>query len=72
MEAIKDPRDGGWTVHTPANLDALRALLDCGDAYVGNDSGVSHLAAFSGLPTLVLFGRRTRSGGGPGDAWWRF
>lgn len=56
MEAIKEPRDGAWTVHTPATLDALRTLLDSGDAYVGNDSGVSHLAAFSGLPTLVLFG----------------
>lgn len=57
MAAIKDPRGGGeWAVHAPPTLDALRALLDGGDAYVGNDSGVSHLAAFSGLPTLVLFG----------------
>jgi ADP-heptose:LPS heptosyltransferase len=48
--------DAAIPVHVPATLTALREILLCGDAYVGNDSGVSHLAAFLGLPTLVLFG----------------
>jgi heptosyltransferase III len=30
--------------------------LKTGGAFIGNDSGVSHLAAFIGLPTLVIFG----------------
>jgi heptosyltransferase III len=30
--------------------------LKTGGAFIGNDSGVSHLAAFMGLPTLVIFG----------------
>jgi heptosyltransferase III len=30
--------------------------LKTGSAFIGNDSGVSHLAAFMGLPTLVIFG----------------
>jgi hypothetical protein len=55
MKKIKAPQEA-WTVHTPATLGALRTLLDGGDGYVGNDAGVSHLAAFLGLPTLALFG----------------
>jgi heptosyltransferase III len=31
-------------------------ILKTGTAFIGNDSGVSHLAAFIGLPTLVIFG----------------
>jgi ADP-heptose:LPS heptosyltransferase len=34
----------------------LGALLARAEAYVGNDSGVSHLAAAFGAPTLALFG----------------
>ncbi|MCX6355997.1 MAG: glycosyltransferase family 9 protein [Candidatus Aureabacteria bacterium] len=45
-------------VRTLANLDLLRlaALLSRCDGYVGNDSGVSHLAALTGAPTTVIFG----------------
>jgi heptosyltransferase III len=31
-------------------------ILKTGRAFIGNDSGVSHLAAFIGVPTLVIFG----------------
>jgi ADP-heptose:LPS heptosyltransferase len=34
----------------------LGALLSQAGAYVGNDSGVSHLSATWGAPTLALFG----------------
>jgi ADP-heptose:LPS heptosyltransferase len=34
----------------------LGALLSAAGAYVGNDSGVSHLAAAWGAPTVALFG----------------
>jgi ADP-heptose:LPS heptosyltransferase len=37
-------------------LHELSALLSACDLYVGNDSGLSHLAGMSGAPTLVLFG----------------
>jgi heptosyltransferase III len=38
------------------NLMALAAWLKGARLYVGNDSGVSHLAAATGMPVLVLFG----------------
>jgi hypothetical protein len=37
-------------------LDLLSALLARSAAFVGGDSGVSHLAALSGAPTLALLG----------------
>ncbi|MBL6931958.1 MAG: glycosyltransferase family 9 protein [Rhodospirillales bacterium] len=40
------------------HLDLLEAFacLKCCDFYIGNDSGLMHLAAASGIPTLGLFG----------------
>ena len=40
--------------HLP--LTQVVCLLSCADAFVGNDSGVAHLAAGMGLRTFVLFG----------------
>jgi ADP-heptose:LPS heptosyltransferase len=37
-------------------LGQLVALLQCCASYIGNDSGVAHLAALAGVPTLALFG----------------
>ena len=37
-------------------LRVLGALLSRAGLYVGNDSGVTHLAAAAGAPTLALFG----------------
>lgn len=37
-------------------LRTLGAVLACAGFYVGNDSGVSHLAAAYGAPCLALFG----------------
>ncbi len=37
-------------------LVQLAALLDDCSAYLGNDSGITHLAAFAGVPTVALFG----------------
>lgn len=40
------------------NLDLAEVigLLSCADAYVGNDSGITHLAATMGVKTLAIFG----------------
>lgn len=37
-------------------LDTLAGIMAAGHLYVGNDSGISHLAAAVGVPSLVLFG----------------
>jgi ADP-heptose:LPS heptosyltransferase len=43
-------------IHMLADLRELVSLLKSGGGYIGNDSGVSHLAAFLGLPTVAVFG----------------
>jgi ADP-heptose:LPS heptosyltransferase len=51
------PRLAGTTaVHIPEDTVALRRLIASARAYVGNDSGVSHLAAWLGVPSVVVFG----------------
>ena len=46
----------GAVVAQELPLRELAALLAHAGLYVGNDSGVSHLAAATGVPTLALFG----------------
>jgi ADP-heptose:LPS heptosyltransferase len=48
--------DARLTVLRGVAVDELAALLARCVAYVGNDSGVTHLAALTGCPTLALFG----------------
>jgi ADP-heptose:LPS heptosyltransferase len=43
-------------VHKIEKLTKLAGLLKTGGGFIGNDSGVSHLAAFIGLPTVAVFG----------------
>ena len=43
-------------LHVLDNLPDLIGLLKSAGGYIGNDSGASHLAAFLGLPTTVIFG----------------
>jgi ADP-heptose:LPS heptosyltransferase len=33
----------------------LAAMIQCCRLYIGNDSGIGHLAAATGIPTLSLF-----------------
>ena len=37
------------------HLPVLAGVLGCAAAYLGNDSGISHLAAALGVPSVVLF-----------------
>ena len=46
----------GESVARELDICALAALLSRAGAFLGNDSGVSHLAAAVGTPTIALFG----------------
>ncbi len=50
-------RDRTGMVHyAGADLSALAAVLSSADLYLGNDSGVTHLAAAAGCRVIALFG----------------
>jgi ADP-heptose:LPS heptosyltransferase len=53
-EALAHER-GAVVVREPS-IGELGALLSRAGLFVGNDSGVSHLAAAYGAPTVALFG----------------
>ncbi len=46
----------GFPILRNMTLPILAGVLSCCAGYIGNDSGVSHLAAALGLPGVVLFG----------------
>jgi ADP-heptose:LPS heptosyltransferase len=58
--AESDEEASFWAEHGAVarglKLDELAALLSLADLYLGNDSGVTHLAAAVGAATLALFG----------------
>ncbi len=63
VQVACDPDQRAWwlqtgeaEVATPTTVTELVALIDRAGAFVGNDSGPGHLAAFCGVPTFTLFG----------------
>jgi heptosyltransferase-2 len=63
VQVACDPDQRNWWlqageagVATPVTVTELIALIDRAGAFVGNDSGPGHLAAFCGVPTFTLFG----------------
>ncbi len=54
--AALDARRRGRTIAlTEPSLSTLTGMLRCAAAYLGNDSGISQLAAALGVPSVVLF-----------------
>jgi heptosyltransferase-3 len=52
----KATRSAGHIIIKQQSLGAVAAIARMASAFVGNDSGVSHLAAATGTPGVVLFG----------------
>ena len=55
IEIMREDYGVGCVVANPG-LEELAGLLALARGYVGNDSGVSHLAAALGTPTVAVFG----------------
>jgi heptosyltransferase III len=57
-EASLEPifREAGFPVLKDLDLPTVAAIARIASAFVGNDSGVSHLAAAVGAPGVVIFG----------------
>ncbi len=53
---IKDIPKHDNQIHMISDLTELAFLLKKAGGFIGNDSGVTHLAAFLGLPTTAVFG----------------
>lgn len=64
-----DRSEDGWerefVEHFNLSLTDLAALLSQAAAYLGNDSGVGHMAAAAGLPGVVLYGPSSPVAFGP-------
>jgi heptosyltransferase-3 len=56
VAAVQDHADHPFPVLPPMDARALGAILSLAPCYLGNDSGVTHLAGASGTPTVALFG----------------
>lgn len=50
----------GVKIDVCPSMDRLIALLEDGALYIGHDSGITHLAALVGIPTLALFRSSSR------------
>jgi ADP-heptose:LPS heptosyltransferase len=55
-DLIGDIRNENRAVHHFSELTDLADWFKAAGGYIGNDSGVSHLAVFLGLPSVVIFG----------------
>ena len=71
LERLSENREDRVTLARNLSLDDLPDLLSRVEAYVGHDSGVTHLAAMMGVATLALFGPTDPRRWGPlgGRAW---
>lgn len=56
IQALRSLLPGGLTVLENLPLPVLAAALSRCTLFVGHDSGISHLAAAVGIPTVLLFG----------------
>jgi ADP-heptose:LPS heptosyltransferase len=54
-DLLTDSSIHAWTVHVPDDIENLLLLLQSSAGFIGNDSGVAHLAACLGLPTTVIY-----------------
>jgi ADP-heptose:LPS heptosyltransferase len=55
-EILRAIPDSGSILYEGAGIQPLAGILAQCRSFIGNDSGITHLAAALGIPCLVLFG----------------
>lgn len=65
------PEERRFEIFGTEDLLTVAACLEKADLYLGNDSGLMHLAAASGAPTIGLFGPSREEHYGPFAKWGR-
>ena len=53
---VKSLAGGRYPVETPVSIGDLARILAHSSVFIGNDSGVAHLAAMTDTPVVVLYG----------------
>ena len=56
FDDLMDALPAARAIPTNLSLVELSHLLRTGRAFIGNDSGITHLAAYLGCPTIAVFG----------------
>ena len=46
----------GYPVETPGSIGDLARIITHTSVFIGNDSGIAHLASMTDTPTVVLYG----------------
>lgn len=65
ISEVRQMTAGPMRVLRPRNALHLASIIAATDLYVGNDSGVTHLSARLGVPTIAIFGPTSPRGWGP-------
>lgn len=53
---VSEIERSGHAVHAGDDLVVFSKLLEKAGGFIGNDSGISHLSAYLGVPTVAIFG----------------
>lgn len=56
LSPVMEQAKGRFSVHQMETLSQVMALMKISKCFVGNDSGLTHLAAYMGVPTVAIFG----------------
>ncbi len=61
LQALKDESNASIQTFHDLTLPEITALASVANVFVGNDSGIAHIAASVGTPSVVIFGSSNRN-----------
>lgn len=56
LPVIKKRVEGKFQIHQLRDLSEVMTFMKAATCFIGNDSGLAHLAAMMGVPTVAIFG----------------